>query len=90
MLSDKFSDSVTNQSHSGHQLGRAEKRTAIRDGFLAPSRTGVAAIVVFDAFTIEKARSGKRVRESLPTALGGRIPQQPVFVPAVQKPTPSP
>ena len=90
MLGDKFSDSVTNQSHSGRQLGRVEKRTAIRDGFLATSRTGVAAIVVSDAFTIEKDRSGKRVRESLPTALGGRIPQQPVFVPAVQKLTPSP
>ena len=90
MLGDKFSDSVTNQSHSGRQLGRVEKRTAIRDGFLATSRTDVAPVVVFDAFAVEKPRSGKRVRESLPTALGGRIPQQPVFVPAVQKPTPSP
>ena len=90
MFGDKFSDSVTNQAHSGRQLGRVEKRTAIRDGFLATSRTGVAAIVVSDAFTIEKDRSGKRVRKSLPTALGGRIPQQPVFVPAVQKLTPSP
>ena len=90
MLSNKFSDFVTNQSHSGHQLGRVGKPTAIRDGFLATSRTDVAAIVVFDALTIEKPRCGKRVRRSLPTALGGRIPQQPVFVPAAQKPTPSP
>jgi len=90
MLSNKFSDSVTDQSHSRLRLGHTDKHTAIRDGFLTTSRSGEAAIVSFDAFAIEKTRSGKRVRGSLPRALGGRIPQQPVFVPAGQKAIPSP
>ena len=90
MSNDKFPASVTDQSHSGLQLGRTDKHTAIRDGFLTTSRSGEAAIVSFDAFAIEKTRSGKRVRGSLPTARGGRIPQQAVFVPAGQKAIPSP
>jgi len=82
MSNDKYSGSVTEQPHFRQQLGRTKKHDAIRDGSSTCSRPGDAAVVPFYAFDIEGPRRGKRVRGPLPTALCGRIPQQPIFVPA--------
>ena len=87
MSNDKLYDSGTEQTPPHHRPEHTDRYSATRDGFLTTSWNVVAAGVTLKE---SQRRSGKRPAGSCPTALGGQIPQHPVFVPARQKPTPSP
>jgi len=82
MSNDKLHDFVSDQAHSHHQPGNVERSTEGSDGTLTVSRSAMAKVLSFDKFTDTKRRGGKRAGGLLPTALGGRVPQHPVFVPA--------
>ena len=90
MSNDKLHDFAIEQSPSHHLPERTCKHPANRDGLRTSSRADMAADVSFTQLTHVKSRGGKRLAGSCPTALGGQIPQHPVFVPAGQKPPPSP
>jgi len=89
MANDKLYDSVTDHSHSLDRPVNLERSTAVSDGVLTTSRSGMAEVISLTNFKDTKDSGGKRVSGSLPTALCGRIPQHPIFVPAGQRPTSS-
>lgn len=82
MSIEKISTPLADQTRLNHQSEANNIGSAAHDGSRASFRGGLAEVVSLH-------RNGKRIGGSLPTALGGRIPQHPVFVPAGQKLTSS-
>ncbi len=87
MSNDKLHDSTSDPSDSHHQPGNLGNSTEGSDFTLSVSESAMANDL--NKLPDTKRRGDRRVGGFLPTALGGRIPQHPVFVPAGQKLTSS-
>jgi hypothetical protein len=81
------SDAAPSRSH--YQADNMQRSTAVRDGALAVPRNARAEDLSVENHTETSLRNYRKGVASCPRALGGRIPQHPIFVPAGQKPTSS-
>ena len=82
MLIEQRDVSITDQTPVQYQAGNVKGSTANHDGSRLSFRSGKSQVISSNGFTDIKHHNGKRVGGTAPTAVGGRIPQQPVFVPA--------